>query len=137
MAQSLAATVKQDIDALLQTEVQGVQVLGNAGRTVQLGLGASDAMTVGQADINRSGSKFSALYNALTSGLTQTSARSLCEDALNELTAAIGVQGSHYRILSNRYDMLNDLSGTCHTASDSQSVTTAASSSAPILNAIL
>ncbi|MBO4300045.1 MAG: hypothetical protein J5861_00425 [Desulfovibrio sp.] len=137
MAQSLAASVKQNIDALLQTEVQGVKVLGNSGRVVSLGLGNSDSMTVGQADINRSGSKFAALYNALTGGLTRASAQGLCEDAVHELTAAIGTQGTQYRILSNRYDMLNDLIGTCHMASDSQSVTTAASPSPSLLNAFL
>ncbi len=134
-AQSMAADIKTHIDALLHTEVQGVKVLDSTGRTVSLGPGGMDTVTVGNANINRGGSKFDALYNVLTSGLTRASAQSLCEDAVNELTAALGTQGAQYKILSNRYAMLQDLIGTCHSASDSQGVMTAGSPTSSLLNA--
>ncbi|MCR5815064.1 MAG: hypothetical protein K6G15_11325 [Desulfovibrio sp.] len=114
-AQRVAQQVKNTIDEILAANVNGVTVLGNTGTDVTIG--ESEKLTVGKANVNRSGSAFDALYSSLSS-ITPGNARNLCDAAAEELYGAIATQGAQYNILSNRYDMLNDLVGTYHQASD-------------------
>jgi len=118
-AQSLALGIKDNIDAILASVVQGTTVLGDQGRTLTIGEGGSETLDVGKAAINASGTAFNTLYTGLSS-ITPSSAQALCSDALDELYGAIAKQGAQYSILSNRYDLLNDLASTYHKASDDE-----------------
>ena len=132
-AQRAALRVKENIDQILAASVNGVNVLGNTGTNVTIG--ESETLTVGKANVNNAGSAFDALYSNLSS-LTPGNAKSLCDAAVEELYGAIAVQGAQYNILSNRYDMLNDLVGTYHLASD-EAAKQASASSDTLLHVVL
>ena len=118
-AQTLALDIKQNIDDILATKVFGTDVLGNNGKTIAIGEASSETMDVGQANVNAQGSAFNTLYTSLSS-LTPSSVEPLCSAAVDELYGAIAKQGAQYAVLSNRYDLLNDLASTYHKASDDE-----------------
>ncbi|MBR4742298.1 MAG: hypothetical protein IK079_05315 [Desulfovibrio sp.] len=144
-AQQFAASIKEKIDAILDTECTivkddnelPIKVLGNQGKTISMGetlLGGAhtDSMVVGNADV-LGGTKFNALYSGLSS-ITVSNAKTLCDDALDELFGKISNQGVQFNVLSNRYHMLNDLASTYHMGSDDQGVSTRYSTN--VINAL-
>lgn len=137
--QAYATGMQAEIDALLDTQADGAAVIGGkAGdqdlQTVDLGLG-SGTIGVG-VQVNKSGTKFNALYTKLSTGATQANIDGLCSAAIDELYAAIATVGSQYDTMNNRYQMLNDLNETYHAASDMQAVTAGGSASS-LLSRIL
>lgn len=137
--QAYAAGMKTEIEALLDTQADGAEVIGGkagdkALQTVDLGLG-SGPVNVG-VQVNKSGTKFNDLYAVLSTGATQANIDGLCSDAIDELYAAIATVGSQYDTMNNRYQMLNDLNETYHAASDMQAVTAGGSASS-LLSRIL
>ncbi|MBE6440883.1 MAG: hypothetical protein E7022_00920 [Desulfovibrio desulfuricans] len=144
-ARAYSTSLKTDIDAILNTKIDGKSVLGTAAGggtlpSVNLGLGSS-SLNVG-IDVNASGTKFNALYALLgQTGFTRAvatpgDAADAITDAINELNAAIATVGSQYDTMNNRYQMLNDLNETYHAASDMQAVTAGGSASS-LLSRIL
>lgn len=130
-AQRSAREVWQNIAAIMKTEVglpnlQGsrVHVFHDASSgplNVTIGEGSNDVLPVGDIDLDALAG-FNALHTAVNNGtISSANAMSLCEDAVEDLLGAIANQGAKSQILSNRYDMLNDLISTYHEASDDSS----------------
>ncbi len=141
-AQAYATSIKNDINNILNTTVDGIAVLGGSEKTVDLGLG-SGSLTLKYelkpTSTTDSSNAFKALYNALanftvanaTPGATDTEGNSLdlCSPALEYLYQQIALAGSQVETLSNRYEMVNDLNTTYKTATDMQAVTGGGSAS--------
>lgn len=130
----IASSFVDQLNAILQTEVNGLQVLSSGtGLDLNIGINSQDFINIGNADVS-SGSAFSTLYNKLsTTGVDYSTISDDCDKALEELFEAIANQGVKYKILDNRYVMLNDLASSYHDASDDQAVNMGGSMS--VLNA--
>ena len=130
----IASSYVDQLNAILQTEVNGLQVLSSGtGLDLNIGINSQDFINIGNADVS-SGPAFSTLRYNLTNGVSGYSTISDdCDKALEELFGAIANQGVKYKILDNRYVMLNDLASSYHDASDDQAVNMGGSMS--VLNA--
>ena len=131
--QDIADSLKQNLDAILETEVNGVKILGGSnasnvglGSDLTIGIDAVETIKIGGAAALNA-TNFRAFYNALTSPGSFASTPSaqgmeLCNKAITELVEKIATQGQQYKILDNRYTMYNDLASSYHTFSDEQVV---------------
>lgn len=136
-AKAYATDIKDHIDKILATKVDGVTVLGNATANpndlgvVNLGLG-SGTLTL-YHDINANDTAFNKLYVALdtfkVANATPNDTNDKCTAALEYLYQQIALAGSQAETLNNRYEMVNDLNTTYKTASDMQAVTGGGSAS--------
>ncbi|MBQ7585948.1 MAG: hypothetical protein IJU40_06860 [Desulfovibrionaceae bacterium] len=132
----IASSYVDQLNAILQTEVNGLKVLNGSGTGLDLNIGinSQDFINIGNANV-LSGSAFSTLYTnlSITSGSDYSTISDYCDKAIEELYGAIANQGVKYKILDNRYVMLNDLASSYHDASDDQAVNMGGSMS--VLNA--
>ena len=128
---TIAGTYTANLTALLGTTVDGVAVLGNAGKAVDLGAG-SGTFTVGKVNLANQ-TNYGLLQTALGTPATLTT--TLVDNAIKEVNTLLSVEGGKYSLLANRVDMLNDLTTTYQTASDDQAVSTGGSASS-LLNAL-
>ncbi len=129
----LGTEYSNQLARLIATTLDGVAVLG--GTTIDLGAG-SGSLSVG-VDITAD-----AGYQALVSAISSmaagdtTAAYSIMENAIKGVLGLISVAGAQANLLNNRYDMLNDLASSYHTASDHQVVTQGGNATS-LLNALL
>lgn len=131
-AKAIAATIRNDIDAILQTQIDATFVLGGKDGdkdlgTVSLGLDSGNA-TVG-VKVNEGTTKFKVLYGKLGSFTIEDATSETMTNAINELYQDIALAGSQYETLNDRYEMINDLNTTYKTASDNQAITEGGSAS--------
>ena len=129
-AATLGGAYKTSLDKLLATTVDGNAVLGATGQDVKLGSGTAEKISIGGVNLANK-TDFKALYTVLETAPTDT----LVDKAITEVNTLIGLEGAKYSLLSNRVDMLNDLTTTYQTASDDQAVSTGGSASS-LLNAL-
>lgn len=134
-AQSLAGVAVNALDAILATEssaAPGKKLLQSDTFPITIGeiptnssdIGTVDTLTVGGININASGLALDNLRTELVGiaggTITYDSARlaQLTSKAQDQIMGAIAREGSRQQILSNRYDLLNDLITSYHQASD-------------------
>lgn len=139
-AKALWTDINTNLTALLATVIDDgsgapLAVLGSTGKAVSLGLGTAETTTVGGLDV-ASGTAYSALTSGVSGATATSDIQSLCDDAIDELYGVVTRCGAQANLLANRYDMLNDLATTYHTASDEQATSTGGSASS-LLNALL
>ena len=135
---SLAAEARTEMDALLRASFDGVSPLGSgpgSTRSVTLGPGAGETMTVGGLNLGGGGTAFDTLYNSLDATLTVAPTADAFNDAIAWLANLVARQGAQRNVLTDRYDMLSDLAATLHDASDDQAMTAGGSSSS-LLNTV-
>lgn len=124
MAQDLASAMKKNIDKILETESHGIKVLQNQPKKISIGEDGAEELEVGNLQLTNSSvnPQFGALYSAISSttpgAITASNALEMTGAAVDELYGKIAQEGARNKILSNRYDMLNDLASTYHKASD-------------------
>lgn len=130
--------VVNSINTLLQSQVDGVQVLGaGAGTTRNIVVDTNgNSVTVGGLDLNTSGTKLNTALTSLSSitdssGLTTLA--STAADAVDELSGRIQTQGAQTSFLKNRADSLNDMIAS-HTKASLRQVVTAGGSASSLLH---
>lgn len=122
-----------ELQELLKVTLDSNAVLSAA---VPIGLGAGAGTIAGGVNLTADAgyAALTAAIGAMTAG--SQGAASNFESAINSLLALVATTGAQANLLKNRYDMLNDLSQSYHTASDNQVVTQGGNATS-LLNALL
>ena len=130
---ALGTEFSSQLNSLISTTLDGVAVLGT---TTGIDLGAGSGTLSAGVDLTAD-----AGYQALSSAIgsmaagNTSAAYSTMEKAINGILGLISVAGAQANLLNNRYDMLNDLASSYHTASDHQVVTQGGNATS-LLNAL-
>ncbi|MBQ9407182.1 MAG: hypothetical protein IJU37_10675 [Desulfovibrio sp.] len=124
-----------ELSKLLDTKLDGIQVLKSQ---TAINLGAGSGSISAGIDLSSEGAYVSLTkaVSSMAAGTTGNAGYSVIETAINDLLGLVSVAGAQASLLNNRYDMLNDLSQSYHTASDHQVVTQGGNSTS-LLNALL